>query len=279
MQKRVLAIHDISCVGRCSLTVALPILSVAGCDTSVLPTAVLSTHTGGFSGFTYRDLTTDIMPIAHHWDSLGLTFSGMYSGFLGSVAQIDLVMQLFSQFSRGIVLVDPVMADNGELYSIFDNSMVVGMRKLVSVADIIVPNLTEATLLLDEPYIAEGYDLSYVEGLAVKLCDMGAKQVVLTGISLAVDQLGAYCYDSVTQTGQYVYNTKEAGHYHGTGDIFGSALLGALMNGHSLKHSSQIAVDYTLACIQQYNIVGGQARYGVPFELALPSYIDMLKGK
>lgn len=279
MQKRVLAIHDISCVGRCSLTVALPILSVAGCDTSVLPTAVLSTHTGGFSGFTYRDLTSDIAPIATHWDSLGLTFSGMYSGFLGSVGQIDLVMQLFSQFSSGVVLVDPVMADNGELYSVFDNSMVVGMRKLVSVADIIVPNLTEATLLLDEPYIAEGYDLSYVEGLASRLCSMGAKQVVLTGISLEDGQLGAYCYDGTSQTGKYVYNNKVAGHYHGTGDIFGSALLGALMNGHSLPVSSQIAVDYTLECIEQYNIVGGEARYGVPFELALPSYIDMLKGK
>lgn len=279
MQKRVLAIHDISCVGRCSLTVALPILSVAGCDTSVLPTAVLSTHTGGFSGFTYRDLTTDIVPIANHWDSLGLTFSGMYSGFLGSVAQIDLVMQLFDKFNRGIVLVDPVMADNGELYSIFDSSMVVGMRKLVSVADIIVPNLTEATLLLDEPYIADGYHLDYVEGLAVKLCALGAKQVVLTGISLGTDQLGAYCFDASTKTGQYVYNTKVDGHYHGTGDIFGSALLGALMNGHNLAISSQIAVDYTLACIEQYNIVGGEARYGVPFELALGSYMNMLSNK
>ncbi len=277
MQKRVLAIHDISCVGRCSLTVALPILSVAGCDTSVLPTAVLSTHTGGFDNFTYRDLTTDIEPIANHWSSLGLTFSGMYSGFLGSVAQIDLVMQLFDKFSSGIVLVDPVMADNGELYSIFDNSMVLGMRRLVSVADIIVPNLTEASLLLDEQYVGEDYDISYVHGLAKRLCTLGAKQVVLTGISLGDDQLGAYCYDSITDIGQYVFNSRIAGHYHGTGDIFGSALLGALLNGHGLQNSSQIAVDYTLACIQQYCVVGGEARYGVPFELALPSYIDMLK--
>ncbi len=279
-QQRILAIHDISCIGRCSLTVALPILSASGCDASVLPTAVLSTHTGGFSGFTYRDLTSDIEPIAEHWHTLGMRFDGMYSGFLGSVEQVDMVASLFGQFGEGgTIMVDPVMADNGELYSIFDESMVAGMRRLCGSADIIVPNLTEASLLLDCPYVASGYDLKYIHNLAMQLSQLGASRVVVTGVSLSVGQLGAYCYDSASGMGQYVHNAEVEGHYHGTGDIFGSALLGALMCGKSLVDSTQIAVDYTLLCIEQCQLLGQERRYGVPFERVLGSYIDMLSGK
>ncbi|MEL1136668.1 pyridoxal kinase, partial [Desulfitobacterium sp. THU1] len=149
-QKRVAAIHDISCVGRCSLTVALPILSAAGLDTGVLPTAVLSTHTGGFEGFTYRDLTEDIEPISKHWQSLNLKFDALYSGFLGSFEQIDLVADLFKTFREEgtLVMVDPVMADNGVLYSVYSPEMAKGMAKLCSMADIMVPNLTEAAFML-----------------------------------------------------------------------------------------------------------------------------------
>jgi pyridoxine kinase len=153
-QKRIAAIHDISCVGRCSLTVALPILSAAGIDTGILPTAVLSTHTGGFENFTYRDLTEDITPIASHWKSLDLKFDALYSGFLGSYEQIDLVSNLFELFKDQdtLILVDPVMADNGEFYSVYSPEMAKGMARLCQKADIIVPNLTEAAFMLDEPY-------------------------------------------------------------------------------------------------------------------------------
>ena len=152
-QKRIAAIHDISCVGRCSLTVALPILSAAGYETSVLPTAVLSTHTGGFTGFTYRDLTEDISPIAAHWQSLGLHFDALYSGFLGSYAQIGLISGLIDTFKKSdtLVMVDPVMADDGKYYSVYSPDMAAGMKKLCAKADIITPNLTEAAFCWISP--------------------------------------------------------------------------------------------------------------------------------
>lgn len=279
MQKRVLAIHDISCVGRCSLTVALPILSAGGLDTGVLPTAVLSTHTGGFSDFTYRDLTEDITPISDHWKSLNLEFEALYSGFLGSYEQIDLVANLFKDFKSksGIVVVDPVMADNGKMYAIYSKEMAQGMKKLCSNADIILPNLTEASFLLDVEYVGENYDFEYIKTMLKNLANLGAKKVVLTGISLEKDKLGAVCYDSETGDIDYVCNEKLEGSYHGTGDIFGSALVAGIMNGFTLKESSQIAVDYTLESIKKCIEFKQEKRYGVAFEKAIPQLIKALK--
>ena len=155
-QKRVAAIHDLSGFGKCSLTVALPILSAAGIEAAALPTAILSTHTGGISGYTYRDLTNDMRPIMKHWKSLDLKFDAIYTGFLGSFEQQEIVKEFFDMFRRddNLILVDPVMGDNGELYTIFTREFAAGMRSLCEKADIIVPNLTEAALLLDEPFSA-----------------------------------------------------------------------------------------------------------------------------
>lgn len=277
-QKRVAAIHDISCVGRCSLTVALPIISAAGFDTSVLPTAVLSTHTGGFDNFTYRDLTADIRPISDHWQSLNLEFDALYSGFLGSFEQIDLVANLFDTFQseKTLILVDPVMADHGELYSIYNQKMAKGMTTLCAKADIIVPNLTEAAFLLDEPYVGDDYDQNYVEALLVKLSQLGAKKVVITGISFDPLKLGAATYDKKTNTFDYAFNDRVADYFHGTGDIFGSTLLAGLLNNFSLKESTQIAVDYTKECILKTVELGQEKRYGVCFERAIPYLIKRL---
>ncbi|WP_373483456.1 pyridoxamine kinase [Acetobacterium sp.] len=277
-QKRVAAIHDISCVGRCSLTVALPIISAAGFDTSVLPTAILSTHTGGFENFTYRDLTDDIRPISDHWQSLNLEFDALYSGFLGSFEQIDLVANLFDTFhsENTLILVDPVMADHGELYSIYTPAMAKGMTKLCAKADIIVPNLTEAAFLLDEPYVGEDYDQNYVEALLVRLTQLGSKKVVVTGISFDPSQLGAATYDSETKTFDYAFNGRVSDYFHGTGDIFGSTLLAGLLNDFNLKESTQIAVDYTRECIQKTMELGQEKRYGVCFERAIPYLIKRL---
>lgn len=277
-QKRVAAIHDISCVGRCSLTVALPIISAAGFDTSVLPTAILSTHTGGFENFTYRDLTADIRPISNHWQSLKLEFDALYSGFLGSFEQIDLVASLFDTFQseRTLILVDPVMADHGELYSIYNQKMAKGMTTLCAKADIIVPNLTEAAFLLDEPYVGDDYDQNYVEALLVKLSQLGAKKVVITGISFDPLKLGAATYDKETNTFDYAFNDRVADYFHGTGDIFGSTLLAGLLNDFNLKESTQIAVDYTKECILKTVELGQEKRYGVCFERAIPYLIKRL---
>lgn len=277
-QKRVAAIHDISCVGRCSLTVALPIISAAGFDTSVLPTAVLSTHTGGFENFTYRDLTKDIRPISDHWQSLNLEFDALYSGFLGSYEQIDLVATLFDTFrsENTLIIVDPVMADNGELYSVYSKEMAKGMARLCAKADIIVPNLTEAAFLLDEPYVGEDYDQNYVENLLIKLSQLGSKKVVVTGISFDETKLGAATYDSETNRFDYAFNDRVSDFFHGTGDIFGSTLLAGLLSDFDLKESTQIAVDYTRECILKTVELNQEKRFGVCFERAIPFLIKRL---
>ncbi|MDI3536327.1 MAG: pyridoxine kinase [Eubacteriaceae bacterium] len=278
-QKRIAAIHDISCVGRCSLTVALPILSAAGIDTGILPTAVLSTHTGGFENFTYRDLTEDITPIASHWKSLDLKFDALYSGFLGSYEQIDLVSNLFELFKDQdtLILVDPVMADNGEFYSVYSPEMAKGMARLCQKADIIVPNLTEAAFMLDEPYCGEDYDENYVKELLKRLSDLGARKIVLTGISYEPDRLGAASFDSKTGDYSYVHNEKISDHFHGTGDVFGSTLLAALLNGFDLNDAAQIAVDYTREAIIKTLLYDQERRYGVCFEKAIPFLLKQLK--
>lgn len=277
-QKKVVAIHDISCVGRCSLTVALPIISAAGIETSVLPTAVLSTHTGGFTDFTYRDLTDDINPISKHWQSLGLTFDAMYSGFLGSFEQIDLVAELFDTFrnENSLIMVDPVMADNGVLYSIYSKEMAKGMAKLCTKADIVVPNLTEAAFMLEEEYAGDDYDKEYIESMLKKLCQTGPEMAVLTGVSFEKGKLGAASYNKKTGKIDYAFCDRIEGYFHGTGDVFGSALLAGLLNDFSLEESTRIAVEYTHKCIMLTEEMKLEKRYGVCFELAIPYLIELL---
>ncbi len=277
-QKRVLAVHDISCVGRCSLTVALPIISAGGVECSVLPTAVLSTHTGGFTEFTYRDLTSDINPIAKHWKNLGLTFDAIYTGFLGSFEQIELVSHLFDNFchENTIKLVDPVMADNGTIYPIFPDEFPDGMRKLVEKADIIVPNLTEASLLLGQTYVESGYSKDYIFDLLTKLSKLGPKQVVLTGVSFDEQELGAASLTAGKTEMHVAMNRKIQGYYHGTGDVFGSALLCAVMNGLSLEKSVETAVNFTVSSITATG-THADIRYGVNFESCLGELIHAIK--
>lgn len=277
MQKRTLAIHDISCVGKCSLTVALPILSAAGLEASVLPTAVLSTHTGGFEGYTFRDLTEDITPIANHWKSLSLHVDAIYTGYLGSFDQLNLVKGLIRDF-RGpdtVVLVDPVMADNGKLYPLFTMEFVAGMRELCTVADIIVPNLTEATLMLNEPY-SENYTKADIEAILKKLSALGPKKVVLSGVSFTPDKLGAAAYNRDTDEISYYFADRIDGYYHGTGDVFGSALLAAVMNEKSLSESIRIAVEFTVGSIRRTWAAGTDIRYGVDFENEIPHLLRLL---
>ncbi len=278
-QKRVLAIHDISCIGRCSLTVALPILSCAGLDTGVLPTAILSTHTGGFQGYTYRDLTADILPITAHWKGLGLRFDALYSGFLGSYDQIDLVAKLMEEFhcENTLRMVDPVMADNGRLYATYTREMAQGMHRLCRKADIITPNMTEACILLDIPYKPEGFTRLETEDMLRRLCGLGPRMVVLTGVTLQLDQLGTASYDARTGEISYAFEGRYHGVFHGTGDILASALLCGLMNGKSLKESSSLAVKFTHRCIQCTMESNQELRYGVRFEAALPYLMELLK--
>ena len=186
--KRIVSIQDISCFGKCSLTVALPIISAMGIEACPVPTAVLSTHTGGFTGYTYRDLTNDIPSIADHWKSLGLKFDAVATGYLGSFEQIKIVSDFFDKFKTddNLIIVDPVMAEKGHFYAGFTEDFALEMKKLCSKADVIVPNLTEAAQLLDEDYIDGGYNEEYIKNLLIRLPNLGSKRVVLTGVSLSL---------------------------------------------------------------------------------------------
>ena len=278
-QKRVAAIHDLSGFGKCSLTVALPILSAAGIETSVLPTAILSTHTGGISGYTYHDLTEDMRPVMKHWKSLDIKFDAIYTGFLGSFEQLDIVKEFFDAFRQedNLILVDPVMGDNGELYTVFTREFAAGMRMLCQKADIIVPNLTEAALLLDEPFHPGPYTHAYIESLLRKLGALGPQKVVLTGVYFKEDELGAATYDRTTDTIDYVFTQKIPGYYHGTGDVFASALLSALLNDFSLIDAAAIAVHFTTDSIRRTYKAKTDYRFGVNFEQSFPDFLKELK--
>ncbi len=277
-KKRVIAVHDISCIGRCSLTVALPILSAAGIETSVIPTAVLSTHTGGFKGYTFRDLTDDILPICEHWKTLGLPVDGIYTGYLGSYRQLKIIEELIGDFrdQNTFVLIDPVMGDSGKLYATFNKKFVSGMRKLCRKADMIVPNLTEASMMLDEEYIEKGYNEEYIKNILKKLSFLGPRYTVLSGVSFEDRKNGAASYDREKDEYEFYFSDYIDGFYHGTGDVFASSLLGAFLNGKGLAQSVKIAVDYTTASINLTHSFGSDTRYGVDFELELPKYMAAL---
>jgi pyridoxine kinase len=274
-QKRVAAIHDISCFGRCSLTVALPIISAAGIETSVIPTAVLSTHTGGFTGYTFKDMTDEIMPIAEHWKTVGIEFDAIYTGYVGSIDQLSILEECFDLLSSSDTqrFVDPVMADNGVLYKSFSAEFPSYMRKLAMKADVLMPNITEAVLLLDKPYIEGPYTESYIESLVEELADLGADRVVLTGVYFDEETLGTANYERSTGKLTYTMDRRIEGYYHGTGDVFGSALTAALLKEFSLEKAARIAVDFTVSSIARSKAAGTDIRFGVNFEEGLADFI------
>lgn len=276
-QKRAVAIHDISCFGKCSLTVALPILSAAGIETSVIPTAVLSTHTGGFTGYTFKDLTDQINPIKEHWKSLSLSFDAVYTGFLGSFFQLEIISSFFDDFKgESLIFVDPVMGDNGSLYKTFNKEFPKGMEKLCKKADIIVPNLTEAALLLDRPYENGPQTRERVEKTLHDLSELGPSKAILTGVGFDNDKLGAAAFDKNKNEFCFYFSEKVEGFYHGTGDIFASVLLSAILNNKNMFDSIKAAVDFTLVSIIKTKKAGTDPRFGVNFEENLPDLIKEL---
>ena len=278
MQKKVLAIHDISCLGRCSLTAAIPIISVSGAEVVPLPTAVLSTHTGGFSDFTFRDLTADMRSIAEHWKKLGICFDVIYTGYLGSVEQVSIVKEIIRDFSTPdtLIVVDPVMADAGEYYSLITPDFAIGMRELCEMADIIMPNMTEAAFLLGEEY-REHRTKSEIEMILRKLACLGPKKIVLSGVSSDDGSLiGAAAYDASSDRISYTLGEKIDGFYHGTGDTFASALISALTRNISIDEATKVAVEYTLACIRRTHAQGTDTRYGVDIENEFPTLMRLL---
>lgn len=280
-QKRVAAVHDISGFGKCSLTVALPVISAAGIETAVIPTAVLSTHTGGFEGYTYRDLTEDILPMARHWASLSLHFDAIYSGFLGSREQIQKVIELISLLDNGstLKLIDPAMADNGKMYSLFDKDFALEMLSLCKSGDVIVPNFTEAAFMLGEDYLPPPYSEDYVRGLIFKLREKTGAAVVLTGVSFCEDKIGAACIEKNSDSLSLCLADTVDGMYHGTGDVFASVLTAALVKGFSLDRATKTAVEFTQKCILRTRCADRELRYGVDFERGLGELSSLLMTK
>lgn len=273
--QRVLTVQDISCVGQCSLTVALPILSACGLETAVLPSAVLSTHTAGFTDFTVCDLTEELPRIAAHWKKEHIRFDAFYTGYLGSTRQIRDVQQIMDGLGKpgAAKIVDPAMADNGVLYPAFDQTYVAEMRGLCAGADIILPNITEACFLTGTPY-QETYDQAYIQGLMEKLHAAGTPAVVLTGVGYRPEKTGV----AVSENGKLSYyeHRRISKGCHGTGDVYASAFVGALLRGFSLFEAAKAAADYTVACIE--NTIGDPDHwYGVKFEPVLPRLIARLE--
>ena len=272
---KILTIQDISCVGQCSLTVALPIISACGIETCVLPSAVLSTHTAGFSGYTFRDLTEDMPAIKDHWVKEGIRFDAIYTGYLGSTKQIDYVADIFDSEGADncVKIVDPAMADNGNLYPGFDAAFVEAMKKLCGKADFVIPNITEACFLTGVEYKTQ-YDRAYIDLILEKLAALGCRNVIFTGISYEEGQTGVVVYEN----GNYAYyqHEKLSNSCHGTGDIYASAFVGALVRGKTAYDAARIAADYTVECIKETARLDNHW-YGAAFEPVILKLIQALQ--
>ena len=274
--KRILTIQDISCFGKCSLTVALPLLSAMGIETVILPTALLSTHTL-FKGFTCKDLSDQLIPITSHWKQEGITFDAIYTGYLGTEEEIDTIIGIIDAFrnDRTLVFIDPAMGDNGKLYPAFDEHYAKKNADLCAVADIADPNITEASFLTGLPY-REHYTEDYVREMLLALADLGTKMPVLTGVSLSEGKTGAMGYDTEKKEFFSYQNERVPAAYHGTGDIFSSVLVGAFVLGVGRADALKIAADYTALTIAETLKNPGNPWYGVDFEKTIPALVGSL---
>lgn len=272
---RMAAIHDISGFGKCSLTVALPIVSASGVECCCIPTALLSTHTGGFTDWTFHDLSEDIVPIARHWSSLDVHFDAIYSGYLASEAQGELLKETISllRSEDTLVIVDPAMADNGRYYANFDDKMAECFKGLISAADVITPNITEACFITGTPYKAGPYDRAFVDELIEKLGSFGPNIVAITGVSLQEGSVGIIAHDFRSATTCEAMSPAREGLFHGAGDIFASAFAALLTRGASLETALTTAEDFLSDCITMTEKRAAPRHYGMDFESVLPRYV------
>lgn len=269
---RVLAINDISCVGRCSLAATLPIVSACGVECNVLPTAMLSTHTGGFEGYTFRDLTADIPDILKHWKSLHLQFDYICSGYLGSIEQIEMVLRIKREFLKenGTFIVDPVMGDSGKLYAGFTEAFVEKMRSLCASADYILPNVTEACYLTGIPYPLTSKNAAEALHRLQKLCP----RPIITGVT-ENDSISVYFSLDKDDVCSYAHKNVE-GFFCGAGDVFASAFVGALAKGKSADRAIELASDFVTAAIRRSSKEVPDKRYGLNFEAEIFPFLQAL---
>ncbi len=270
--KRILTIQDISCVGQCSMTVALPILSACGHETCILPTVVLSTHTGGFGKPSVVHLDAHLESMWRHWQQQGITFDAIYIGYLGSIGAVEAARQIAAELlaEGGKLIVDPAMADHGKLYSGLSEEYATAMGRLCRQADILLPNATEAAMLSGLP-LGEIMEKDYVNRILDALPN---ETVILTGIGDGPDTTGAAVRQGSSRL-SYAHRKVERS-FHGTGDIFAAAFVGALMQGKAVETAVQIASEYVLRCIEM-TVEAPAHGYGVRFESALGFLMELLK--
>lgn len=269
--KRVFAIHDISGIGKCSLTCAMPIISALGAECNPVPTAVLSSHTGDLAGYTFRDLTDDMTPYINHWKALGISPDCIYSGYLASEKQTEIVKYILESFSSSspMFICDPAMADSGKLYTGFDKPFVKKMAELCKSAYVITPNLTEAAMITDSEYKYETDEL-YLKTIIKKLKSFTKRYIVLTGVNTDKSKTGCCVYDKETDRTEFYSSEKYPGIYYGTGDIFTSVLCGCAVTGTDIFKAAEIALDFTSKSIKETYDSKTDTRFGVAFEKFIP---------
>ena len=275
---KILTIQDISCYGQCSITVALPVISAFGIETAVLPSAILSTHTSGFSGYTLRDLTEDLPAIRKHWEKEGITFDAIYTGFIGSIEQFDYIKDIIESRLNpgGLVFVDPAMADHGEFYNGFNQDFADEMGKLCKTGDYILPNTTEACYLLHKPW-KPNFTKEEMLDMANELSTFTKRHVILKGDNHKKDQLGMIVLDKNEPSNvEIVYNDRVDYISHGTGDVFASTFVGATMTGRNPSASAKIAGEVTKKAIEE-TLDDPTHTYGVKFEKVIPQIPEILK--
>ena len=274
---KILTIQDISCYGQCSITVALPVVSAFGIETAILPSAVLSTHTAGFTDFTVRDLTEDLPEIRKHWEKEGILFDAIYTGFIASIEQLDYIKDIIDSRLKpdGLVFVDPAMADHGEFYNGFDQEFADKMGELCKLGDYVLPNTTEACYILHKPWKEEFTKEEMLE-MANELSEFTKRHVILKGDTHKEGQLGMIVLDKDEETCDIVFNDKVDYVSHGTGDVFASAFVGSTMNGKTPTQAAKIAGEFTKRAIEK--TIGDETHtYGVKFEQVIPELYDLLK--
>ena len=277
--KRLAAIHDISGVGKCSLTIALPVVSATGVECSCMPTAVLSTHTAVFKGYTVRDLSDDMLPMAQHWKKEGIRFDGIYTGYMVSPAQGKIIEEIFDLISDEdtIKIVDPVMGDFGKFYNGMGEDMADAFRSLCAKADVITPNITEASILSGLPYIETNHSDEYIASLMDYLKTLGAKKIILTGVTPDEKHIGNAAWDSETDETVINLNERIPHAFHGTGDLFSSCLAAMLVRGASIQDAISFASDLVIDGIKESLALGIEPHFGAYFEAVLPEYTQKVK--
>ena len=274
---KILTIQDISCYGQCSITVALPIVSAFGIETAILPSAVLSTHTAGFTDFTVRDLTEDLPEIRKHWEKEEIYFDAIYTGFIASIEQLDYIKEIIDSRLKpgGTVFVDPAMADHGEFYNGFDQEFADKMGELCKLGDFVLPNTTEACYLLHKPW-KEEFSREEMLEMANELSEFTKRHVILKGDTDKENELGMIVLDKEESTCEVVYNDRINYVSHGTGDVFASAFVGSTMIGKSPAAAAKIAGEFTKRAIEK--TVGDENhKYGVKFEQVILDLNDLIK--